>query len=60
MVVFLAGLLQLHAGAGEKLIFSPRRESSSLSESSRELSFVSARDVTQAKIIVRARVVPPK
>jgi len=39
MYVFSGWMLMLHEGAGEKLLFSPRRESSSLSENSRELSF---------------------
>jgi len=39
----MTGFLMLHAGAGEKLLFSPKRESSSLSEDSRELSFTSTR-----------------
>jgi len=50
----------LHAGAREKLLFLPRRESSSLSENNIELSFVSARIVAQARILAQVRAVSPK
>jgi len=44
--VFLDGFLLLHAGAGENLLFLPRQESSSLSESRRELPFAPMRAVS--------------
>jgi len=55
--VFLAGFLVLHAGVREKLLILPRQEPSSLSKSNRELSFVFARVVAQAKILTQARAV---
>jgi len=50
----------LHAGAREKLLFSLRRESSSLRESSRELSFATTRIVAQVRFLVQARAISPK
>jgi len=51
LFVWMAGFLLLHARLGEELLFSPGRESFSLSESSRELSFASARVVAQTKAV---------
>ena len=50
----------LHARASENLLFSPKRETSNLSENSKKLPFVSAWVVAQARIFAQARVVLPK
>ncbi|QCD87763.1 hypothetical protein DEO72_LG3g2303 [Vigna unguiculata] len=46
--------------AREKLLFSPRQESSSLSESSRELPFAFVQVIAQARILTQARAISPK
>ena len=60
LFVWMPRFLLLHAGVVEKLLFLPRRESSSLSESSRELSFASVWVVAQARILSQARATSPK
>jgi len=59
LFVWIVGFVLLHVGAGEKLLISHRQESSSLSESSGELSFASTQVVVQVGILAQARVVSP-
>jgi len=54
------GFLVLHVKAGGNLLFSPRRETSNLSENSRKLSFASTRVVAQVRNLAQTSIVLPK